>query len=516
VERPTIEKLAEFLRSKSPGIPARRAVLLQDGPLAAPLFCVPGAGSDVFALAQLARWFASDRPFYALQYPGLDGDPQRLRTVEEISGLLLSDLRAIQPDGPILLAGSSFGGLVAVELARHLVAEGRAVAFVGLLDSFGFDYPRLRRHLPLRHHALDLLRRVFPLGRKDELSWSNLRAGFREHLVRIHARRAMRRPGGVVPGAEEKFIYLQEMCFCARDRYAFPPSHIRLHLFRAETGVPDFLYAPDPAMGWSGVAAGGLSIVPVPGSHGFHILDPNAEILAQSMCVAIREALERSPGDAVPVAATRAAWDALAGWWDQQVGDDGNPHTSERLAPVTERLLALRAGERVIDAGCGNGWFSRRLARQGARVLAFDFSEEFIRRARVRNEGAGNPEYLVLDATSEDELRALAPDSFDSAVSTMALHDMATIDPLMAALARAVRPGGRFVFSVPHGPVGASGAGEPTLALAGQPHPHYSFHRPLEDILALGTKRGWRCDGNETVMLGEGEAAVWIVRLTRT
>jgi hypothetical protein len=79
-----------------------------------------------------------------------------------------------------------------------------------------------------------------------------------------------------------------------------------------------------------------------------------------------------------------------------------------------------------------------------------------------------------------------------------------------------VRPGGRFVFSVPHGPVGASGAGEPTLALAGQPHPHYSFHRPLEDILALGTKRGWRCDGNETVMLGEGEAAVWIVRLTRT
>jgi len=519
VEHPTIESLAALVRSKAPRLTTRRAVLLQDGPCTDPIFCVPGAGSDVFALVDVARCFAAERPFYGLQHEGLDGEPQRHRTVEEIAEKFLPDIRAIQPDGPILLAGSSFGGIVAVELAQRLLAEGRDVVFVGLLDTYGPGALRVRKGLSLRRRCLVQLRRVLPLGRKEDLSWANFRAGVHEQLIRARARRALRREGGVVPASNEQFFFLQEVCFQARARYVHPPFARRLYLFRAEDGLPEIIYEPAPDRGWSALASGGLRIIPVPGAHGYHIRDPNASVLARALSGAIQESLaggEDRLEQPAMVDRTRKAWDALAGWWDDAVGDAGNPRTSGVLAPATERLLGVRAGERVIDAGCGNGWFSRLAARHGARVFAFDFSPVFIRRAIARNGAASNPEFRVLDASRESDLAALGAGSYDAAVCTMALHDMAVIEPLIAALARAVRVGGRFVFSVltPAADL-ASPVAERTLAMPGQPEPHISFHRPLSAVLDLCARHGWRHDVTEEMDLPDSGPKISIIRLVR-
>jgi len=54
------------------------------------------------------------------------------------------------------------------------------------------------------------------------------------------------------------------------------------------------------------------------------------------------------------------------------------------LAPTIEQLLKLRKDELVLEIACGNGNFARRMAQLGARVVTFDFREEFIQRARAR------------------------------------------------------------------------------------------------------------------------------------
>src|SRR5262245_30824543 len=94
----------------------------------------------------------------------------------------------------------------------------------------------------------------------------------------------------------------------------------------------------------------------------------------------------------------RAIWDANASWWDDQIGD-GNEFQTRLIEPATERLLAITAGDLVLDVACGAGRFARRMAGLGARVVAFDYSARFIERARQRTANDVAIEYHVVDAT---------------------------------------------------------------------------------------------------------------------
>jgi 2-polyprenyl-3-methyl-5-hydroxy-6-metoxy-1,4-benzoquinol methylase len=93
---------------------------------------------------------------------------------------------------------------------------------------------------------------------------------------------------------------------------------------------------------------------------------------------------------------TRRAWDRNARFWDEKMGE-GNDFFEILVWPATERLLAVRPGERILDVDCGNGLTSRRPARSGAKVAAFDFSNERITPAREHTEN-DNINYPVMDA----------------------------------------------------------------------------------------------------------------------
>jgi len=236
----------------------------------------------------------------------------------------------------------------------------------------------------------------------------------------------------------------------------------------------------------------------------------------------------------------RRIWDANAEWWDAKIGD-GNQFQVELIEPVTERLLEVARGETVLDIGCGAGRFARRMAELGAYVVAFDFSERFIRRARKRTpRTVKNIEYHEMDVTDREQLLALGAKRFDAAVATMALMDMATIEPLMAALRELLKPGGRFVFSVVHPCFDSShtckfaeqvvadgrvttrrgvmvrGYLTPTTyraeGIVGQPEPQHYFHRPLSMLLNAGFREGFVADGIEEPAFQTGledAAAVW-------
>jgi len=222
---------------------------------------------------------------------------------------------------------------------------------------------------------------------------------------------------------------------------------------------------------------------------------------------------------------TREAWNANAAFWDERMRE-GNDFVEVLIWPAVERFLAPRSGERILDIACGNGLTSRRLASTGADVVAFDFAEQMINRARDRKaDPGGSIQYLVLDATDENDLLRLGAGRFDAALCNMALFDMAEIGPLARALSGLLHPAGRFVFSILHPCYNSAHVGHvaeledregrivttyslkvygymtstivPGAAIDGQPRPHIYFHRTLQHILGTFFEAGFVLDGLE-------------------
>ncbi|MHC8336761.1 class I SAM-dependent methyltransferase [Pseudomonas sp. HLT2-19-2] len=98
-------------------------------------------------------------------------------------------------------------------------------------------------------------------------------------------------------------------------------------------------------------------------------------------------------------------------------------------------LLALKAGERVLDIGCGDGYLSQQLVCQGAEVVGFDSSPEKVQAARSRSLEVklGNAEELYFHQ------------EFDAVFSHVALHWMRHADHVAHGVFMALKPGGRFV-----------------------------------------------------------------------
>ena len=95
-------------------------VLLKDGDETAPFFIVHGVGGTVIEFAALGKQIDTARAVYAVQARGLDGAATPLERVEEMAALYVQAIKEKQPDGPYYIGGYSFGGLVALEMARLL------------------------------------------------------------------------------------------------------------------------------------------------------------------------------------------------------------------------------------------------------------------------------------------------------------------------------------------------------------------------------------------------------------
>jgi thioesterase domain-containing protein/acyl carrier protein len=135
-QAPTIEKLAVLLRDEE-GVPRWSSLVpIQREGSKPPFFCVHGLGGHVLRFVPLAQHLGNDRPFYGIQAYGLDDGKLPHASVEEMAAHYISEVRKIQPEGPYLLGGYSFGGAVAYEMARQLSAENQPVAFLALLDSY--------------------------------------------------------------------------------------------------------------------------------------------------------------------------------------------------------------------------------------------------------------------------------------------------------------------------------------------------------------------------------------------
>jgi thioesterase domain-containing protein/acyl carrier protein len=258
LEAPTIEKLAQMMSQESGPKNWKPLVAIQLQGKNPPFFGIHAGDGNVLFYRKFSELLGKEQPFYGLQAQGIDGSPIARASVEDIAAYYLEEIRKIQPHGPYLLGGYSFGGLVSYEIARRLNAEGEKIALLALFDSF---YPTKPARLRIR----DRIQRVLSRG----MGYTFLK--FKEKFYSLTSRR-------VVKGAKNDPVSLRDMdvySVHARAALAYRPRPYpgKITLFRALDQPPEHEVEPD--LGWSAVAQGGVQVHKVPSNHETIFSDEN-------------------------------------------------------------------------------------------------------------------------------------------------------------------------------------------------------------------------------------------------
>ena len=285
LEAPTIAQQAELIRAQG-GAPDQDLIMpLQHGTgNTPPLFCIYG----ILLYHELARHLGPKQTVYGLYLQEeidfllntAQLDSQPVITFQQIADRYVQKIRTIQPTGPYFLAGESFGGLVAYEMAQQLCAQGEQVALLALFDSLA---PNSSLKLPWYHrgylHWFDLLNQG--AARFFNQLWK--RNGQGQKILGYDL------PVGSGQSASEADLRLQ---FRRRtfSNYALSPYAGKTTLFRAMETMSKFeSIAVNPTLGWDKLAVGGLVIHDVPGDHLGILQKPNVGVLASKLTACIQE-----------------------------------------------------------------------------------------------------------------------------------------------------------------------------------------------------------------------------------
>ena len=139
-------------------------------------------------------------------------------------------------------------------------------------------------------------------------------------------------------------------------------------------------------------------------------------------------------------------WNSIAREYDSLItrGDFFREHL---LNPTMNALLPSLKGRRVLDAGCGQGYFSETMRVKGAHVVGVDASESLISLAKEHYPESSTLTFLTHDL--RNPLRFFNA-SFDGVISNMVFMDFNPIDSAFHEIGRVTKQGGFFIFSILH------------------------------------------------------------------
>lgn len=301
-QAPTIQQLAQLLRDRGWSPSWSPLVPISKQGTGKPLFCVHPIGGNVLSFQALSRHLGGGHPVYGLQARGLDSKELPHDRVETMAADYVGAIRTIQDSGPYLLAGYSAGGLVAFEMARQLMQQGQTIAMVILFDSYigpastspeissSGELAILRRIWNTlaarvdRFQGMSLEEKIASARRNAAYFWARLTmdARIRRHLL-------LKRLG--VPTTQLRQV--SDAFALAARRYDPVPLPVNALLFRADKSDGD--HDPDPAMGWSKLIQGRLTLCRVPGDHFTILYEPYVRALARELTSNLERALVLSP-----------------------------------------------------------------------------------------------------------------------------------------------------------------------------------------------------------------------------
>ncbi|OKH59454.1 hypothetical protein NIES2130_09045 [Scytonema sp. HK-05] len=301
-QNPTIEQLATIVQADSDSSIWSSLVAIQPNGSKPPLFCLPGAAGTPFYLYDLARCLGSDQPFYSFQANTLSGESESITPVEDVAAQYIQELEVVQPQGPYFLAGHSFGGKLAFEMAQQLLRKGHKVSFVAILDTTapfyqekpeGFDWDNAKWLAQLAG-AIEII-----YAKKLDISDDILQCFVWEDQLKYVLERL--KNADILP-PDDEIMQLNNMVqlLKANSLVNYVPQQvypIRITLLRAsETSTVEESnnevlseILQDSTWGWSKFSTEPVDIHFVPGNHVTMMTQPHVQVLAERLKACIQE-----------------------------------------------------------------------------------------------------------------------------------------------------------------------------------------------------------------------------------
>jgi thioesterase domain-containing protein len=277
---------ASILLEKVRPLPTLVLPTLRRGERGAPLYLFPGAGADLHELSALVSSMACPNTIIGVEYTACIPAEAESLTVKLFADRCADEIRAAQPSGPYLLAGYSFGGLVAVEVARLFQEAGLEVGLLVMIDTI-YD----RRFWPVGVFLKSQGRRAF--WHLKKLASRAPRAALAE--IGLRARNFMRRIRERLTqsvrfnvAASGKGASLEEQCLAAAALYQPSPYPGRITFISAEL---DDDFACSPMLLWRKYC-GFVSGTVIPGSHLATVREPESiALLASALDLCLEETI---------------------------------------------------------------------------------------------------------------------------------------------------------------------------------------------------------------------------------
>lgn len=247
-------------------------VLLKDGD-GPPIVIAHGLAGTV-QVSKLAACIRTPHPIYGIQAKGVDGTEEPLERVEDMASYYVGALQERFPDGPYIVIGYSFGGLVALEMAQRLKDCGKEILQLTLLDAY--PHPHFLR-LPARMSLF--VRRMWSHGRQmgqmpARAGWSYFLKGLKR---RLHLA-PVREPAPPASRSSPRERILHRVSEKAYKAYLdYEPKFYAGKVSFVTTETKTFFPA-DPATAWKHLVAD-LEVEVVPGNH-LNIVTTEFESLA--------------------------------------------------------------------------------------------------------------------------------------------------------------------------------------------------------------------------------------------
>ncbi len=286
-----------------------------------PFFFVPGAGGNLLRLDKLVGYLNLDRPIKAFQVPGLDGEQQQYTTIEAMATHMVSVMQSVQPEGPYLLGGYSWGGMIAFAMAQQLTQLGETVEILSIIDT-----PAQHPRYGMIQNGIQKVSKITGWGKqKQERNFLFVRDYlFRfEYFMRNFNNYSLRQKGGIllrkVKTAGKKIVTRTKQPSTSQtqpqsgqqdqsgdfwSQFKLDPVRLRIvrandrairlyipapysgaaYLFQSSKGYRNPLNRSAwPQMGWENVIQGGVTSQKIPGDHLGMLDEPNVQILAKGL-----------------------------------------------------------------------------------------------------------------------------------------------------------------------------------------------------------------------------------------
>jgi amino acid adenylation domain-containing protein len=301
----TVAHLAELIGRNTPPPPRSPLVPIQPNGSNRPFFCVHAIGGEVLSFYHLARQLGDDQPFYGLQAPRLHEMGNEPETIAGSAAEYLRAVREVQPEGPYLLGGYSYGAVVAYEMAQQLEEAGERVALVAVLDT---SAPSIMQQMPEDDQVELLQGLAWSTARQYEkyltLSADELRRRNPEERLQYFI--AQMQEAGLAPGEIEIRMLRSFLAghrsrqHAAREYRPRGTARVPITLFRCAEADAEMLEAmrraglptDDRAKGWGAYTEGPVEVLEVPGHHNRMCEEPYVVGLAAAMTDSLARACE--------------------------------------------------------------------------------------------------------------------------------------------------------------------------------------------------------------------------------